>query len=279
MRRLVMTIADSSPARDSPNMLRDLLVSVGGVGLDLLRSARELWSLYQRTFTYVLRGRREPGLLSSQLYQVGNRSLLFLCVVMAFMGMIFAYQAGEQMKRVVADQASLGPTFIELLVKDLAPTICAFMLATRVGAGIAAEIGSMVVTEQVDALTMCAADPVDYLIKPRLLASMIMTPALTVVAGCVAIATGALTAQVFFGVSPRTFLNFSRVSGGDVLLGLTKCLAYGTAIPMASSHCGLTTRGGSEGVGWATTRAIVNSSLTVIVLDLLLSMVGFWLID
>src|SRR5204863_3265866 len=127
-----------------------------------------------------------------------------LSVAMGFIGMIFVYQAGLQIRRLIPDLSQLGASYLELLVRDLAASIVALMLATRVGAGIAAEIGSMVVTEQVDALRMCAADPIDYLVKPRFLASVMMTTVLTIWSGGVAIVTGMITADVVFQVSAKT---------------------------------------------------------------------------
>ena len=129
----------------------------------------------------------------------------------------------------------------------------------------------MVVTEQVDALRMCAADPIDFLVVPRFLASMVMTTVLIVWAGAVAFVAGAATANLAFDVPLRTFCNMSLVDWGDVTTGLTKCVAYGAAIPIVSGHCGLSTFGGSEGVGWATTRAVVNSSLAIIILNAIIS--------
>jgi hypothetical protein len=119
----------------------------------------------------------------SRCTRSATRSLFFMTVVMGFIGMILVYQAGLQTKRVLPDLTMLGATFLELLVRDLAASIGALMLATRVGAGIAAEIGSMVVTEQVDALRMSAADPIDYLIKPRFIASVVMTTVLIIWSG------------------------------------------------------------------------------------------------
>src|SRR5690606_10825969 len=173
----------------------------------LLLGTKATYSLLLQTLYYTFRGRFDTRAVFHQMYEIGNRSLLFLCIVMGFVGMILVYQAGLQTLRVVPDLSRLGATFIELLVKDLGPSICALMLATRVGAGIAAEIGSMVVTEQVDALRMCAADPVDYLIKPRFIASLFMTLLLVICATSVAVGTGALTAQAYFDISPRTFLD------------------------------------------------------------------------
>jgi phospholipid/cholesterol/gamma-HCH transport system permease protein len=144
-----------------------------------------------------------------------------------------------------------------------------------VGAGIAAEIGSMVVTEQVDALRMCAADPVDYLVKPRFIASLVMTTCLIIWGGTVAFATGTMTAYAMFDLNVHTFINWTLVDAHDVGTGLCKCIAYGAAIPIVSAQAGLSTFGGSEGVGSATTRAVVNSSLTVIVLNLIISAASF----
>ena len=248
---------------------------VGAQALVLLGSAKAMYSVFVKTLYYTVRGVRQPGAIARQMYEIGNKSLVFLCVVMGFIGMILVYQAGLQTKRVVPDLTLLGATFLELLVRDLAASICALMLATRVGAGIAAEIGSMVVTEQVDALRMCAADPVDYLIVPRFVASIVMTIMLVSIAACVAFATGMFTGQAFFQINPKTFVNLSLVDFGDLTIGVAKCLAYGAAIPVVSGYCGLSTFGGSEGVGWATTRAVVNSSLAVIILNFFISGAGY----
>jgi phospholipid/cholesterol/gamma-HCH transport system permease protein len=233
------------------------------------------FALLVTTLRFTLRGRLDVAAVAAQMYEIGNRSLVFLAVVMGFIGMILVYQAGLQMLRVVPDLSQLGATYLQLLVSELGPTLCALMLATRVGAGIAAEIGSMVVTEQVDALRMCAADPVDFLVKPRFVASLAMTLMLGVVATAVAFTTGMATAAVFFQVNPHTFANLSVVGPGDLITALVKCIAYGAAVPVVSAYCGLTTYGGSEGVGRATTRAVVSSSLTVIVLDFSISAVGY----
>ncbi len=250
---------------------RGAVADMGGAAIDLLVGGRELYSVFVRTLYYVARGKREPGVLARQMYEMGNKSMFFLTVTMGFIGMILVYQAGLQVKRVVPDFTMVGATYLELLVRDFAASIGALMLATRVGAGIAAEIGSMVVTEQVDALRMCAADPIDFLVVPRVLASMVMTGALIMWAAFVAFIAGALTANFAFDVPIPTFFNTSLVDYGDMLTGLAKCIAYGAAIPVVSGYCGLSTFGGSEGVGWATTRAVVNSSLATIVLNFFIS--------
>jgi len=246
---------------------------LGAVALDLGQTGRELWSVLLQTLYYCFRGKREPGAVSYYMYEIGNRSLFFITVVMGFIGMISIYQAGLQALRILPDLHLMGATYISLLIRDSAPTIGAMMLATRVGAGIAAEIGSMVVTEQVDALRMCAADPIDYLVKPRFIASIVMSTALLIWSAFVAF----VTAYGWFGVTFESFMNLSLVRWEDLGTGLCKCITYGAAIPIVAGHAGLSTFGGSEGVGWATTRSVVNCCLAVITLDLILSASSFLL--
>ncbi len=227
--------------------------------------------------TFYFGGGRPRGEVARQLYQVGNRSLLFVATTLGFIGMVLVFQTCLQVNRVTGDLSQVGAEFVKILVHEFGPTLTAMMLATRVGAGIAAEVGSMVVTEQVDALRMCGVEPIEYLIVPRFIASLVMTGVLTVMGVAVALFMGALTARLSFHVNPRIFLDPGRVRFGDLLTGIMKVTFYGAAIPIVSGFWGLTARGGSEGVGWATTRAVIASSFAVIVLDLILSTVGMYL--
>lgn len=251
------------------------LSALGAPLVALASEVRALFALLARTVAFVVRGRRDWKTIFGSAYEMGNRSLFFLTVTMGFIGSILVFQSGVQAMRIVPDLSLLGATYAEILIRDLAASIGAMMLATRVGAGIAAEIGSMVVTEQVDALRMCSADRVEYLVAPRFLASVVMTFALLVWGAFVAFLAGMVTANVVFEVNYGTFANFMLVDAGDVIVGLTKCAAYGAAIPVVSAHSGLSTFGGSEGVGWATTNAVVKSSLAVIVLQFFISALGY----
>jgi phospholipid/cholesterol/gamma-HCH transport system permease protein len=258
-------------AATPPSLPMRTAAQVGTTALELFVSGRDLFSVFVRTLYYVARGKRERHVVVHQAFEMGNRSVLFLVVTMGFIGTILVYQGGLQLRRVVPDFTQLGANFLQLLVRDLAASIGALMLATRIGAGIAAELGSMVVTEQIDALRMCAADPIDFLVVPRFLAGLVMTGMLIVLGGAVAFGAGAITAHVAFEVPYQTFLTARSVRFGDILTGVAKCVAYGAAIPIVSSHCGLSTFGGSEGVGWATTRAVVNSSLAILILNFFIS--------
>jgi len=212
------------------------------------------------------------------MYFIGNRSLVFMCITMGFIGAIITFQSAVQSQRLLPDLTMLGATFIKLLVRDMAASLGAMPLATRVGAGIAAEIGSMVVTDQVDALRMCAADPVDYLVVPRFIAATVMGTAVLIIAGAVSIVSGMLIANGMFDVNFHTYLNFSMVTLGDVALGVTKMITFCAAIAIISAQRGLATFGGSEGVGTATTRAVVGSSFAIIVLNFFISGLGYFFV-
>nr|HEX4319112.1 ABC transporter permease [Kofleriaceae bacterium] len=233
---------------------------------------RDLWMVYIGALAGLFRKSRRRGDLVRQMFQIGNRSVVFLVVTLGFIGMVMTYEACLQLSSVTGNDFSMiGPQFIRLAISDFGPTLTGMMLATRVGAGIAAEIGSMKVTEQIDALRMSGVLPIDYLITPRLVASIVMTLALAVVGTVVMYASGGLTAKYSFGVNPNIYFDISLVRLRHVALFVTKSVAYGAAIPVVAGFCGLRARGSSEGVGWATTAAVIGSSFAVIMLDFVIS--------
>jgi phospholipid/cholesterol/gamma-HCH transport system permease protein len=249
-----------------------------GAGLvDGIRQLRSLGWVTARTFAFAFRSpkSRKKGEVLGQMYEVGNRSLLFVTATMGFLGMIMIFQGCLQAQRIIGNLSLIGPVFLQLLVRDFGPSICALMVATRVGSGIAAEIGSMVVTDQVDALRMCGADPVNYLVVPRFLATTVMMFVLAVYAVFVAHIAGMFTAHLGFQVAPETYLQTFMVQASDVVTGCVKAVTFGMTIPIIAGWCGLTTRGGSEGVGWATTKAVVATSFAVILENLLISSLAY----
>tara|TARA_B100000029_G_scaffold345491_2_gene337898 strand:- start:809 stop:1471 length:663 start_codon:yes stop_codon:yes gene_type:complete len=212
--------------------------------------------------------------VATEMYEVGNRSLVFIVVTLSFLSMVMIYQTATQMGRVYPDYSLLGAGYIEMMVKLFGPTLTALMIATRVGTGIAAEVGSMVVTEQVDALKMSNTDPVEYLVVPRFIACFIMVPMLAIVGTMVGIFAGMITADVGFEVNPIGFWDLQLVNEKDIIVGICKAVSCGIAIPMISAQAGLEAKGGSEGVGWATTRAIVSCTLAIVVIDLVWGIIG-----
>jgi phospholipid/cholesterol/gamma-HCH transport system permease protein len=264
--------------------MRSRIESVGTTVVTAAHAIVELWRVYVGTIAGIVRGfsrkhrrGRSRGELWRQLHAIGNRSIVFVAVTLGMIGMVMTYQACLQLGRVTGDYSQVGGQFLRLIVSDFGPTLTALMLATRVGAGIAAEIGSMKVTEQIDALRMSGVLPIDYLVVPRFLASLVMTVALSVLGSVVMYVAGGLTAQHSFSVNPETFYDLSLVRPRHLLMFLVKAVSYGAAIPVVAGFCGLRARGSSEGVGWATTAAVIGSSFAVIVLDFVISAAALFL--
>jgi phospholipid/cholesterol/gamma-HCH transport system permease protein len=238
-------------------------------------SFKELLQLFRQTFRRTLLRLPERKILIEQLYLTGNTSLVFISVIFGFLGLISVYQVCMQAKTVIPDFTFVGPVFIQVQIREFGPTIASLMLATKVGSGIAAEIGSMVVTDQIDALKMCNTDPLDYIVVPRFISCVIMTFVLTIYGILVATFFGMVMGMIEFNINPKTFLNLQLLEYSDVVIGVAKVLAFGSAIPVIAAHRGLNTTGGSEGVGWATTSAVVNASFAVVLLDFVISGIGY----
>jgi phospholipid/cholesterol/gamma-HCH transport system permease protein len=247
--------------------------SVGKSFVASSRTASEIYNLFKQAVHATRKGRFRWSAVMEQMQVVGIQSLVFTTGAIGFLSMILVVQSGTQIERILPDFGLLGPTIIEMLVKQFGPTVTALMIATKVGTGIAAEIGSMVVTEQVDALKMSNTDPVEELVVPRFIACTTMLLILTIYSVTVGIVVGLLTAKVHFGVNPTSFWDLQYVQMDDIFMAICKCISMGLVIPIIAAHAGLKALGGSEGVGWATTRAVVNSSLAVIVLDFIWSAV------
>jgi len=243
-----------------------------------MQDLRDLQSVLMRTLYYIPRGKRMPGAVVYQMFRIGNESMFFMSISMGFIGAIIVFQAGLQIEKLIPDMSLVGATYVKLLIRDLGASVGALPFATRVGAGIAAELGSMVVTEQTDALRMCNADPIDYLIVPRFIACVVMGTVVLLASSFVAYFAGMFVAWSLLGVGIPTYINFQMVTWGDCVLGLIKCVTYGGAIAIVSGHRGLNAFGGSEGVGQATTDAVVGSLFAIIVLTFILSSVGYFLL-
>ena len=209
------------------------------------------------------------------MFVIGNRSVVFIAVTLGFLGLILVYQGAYQAQKVLPDLTQVGEIFIVTMIRTFGPTIVALMLATRVGAGIAAELGSMVVTDQVEAMKVTNTDPIEYLVVPRFVATVVMMVALWIFGVLIAVFAGTMMGTLRFGIQLRTFLSLAGTAPSDVWVGVLKCLAFGVTIPILAADSGFRATGGSEGVGWATTRAVVNASFAVILLDFLISTLAF----
>jgi phospholipid/cholesterol/gamma-HCH transport system permease protein len=239
---------------------------------DWLKSALQEIQEYMRLQMATLRGCFTPPFyfhdIVEQFEHIGIGSLTVVLLTGFFTGAVLALQTGITLDQFGA-RPFVGRLISASMIKELGPVLTGLMLAGRVGSGIAAELGSMVVTDQINALRALGTDPVRKLVVPRVLAGFFMAPVLTVVANTVGIIGGWLIAV--FQLRVASSLYWSSVIEGlylqDAWMGLLKPFALGFAIVTIGCHVGLRTRGGTQGVGRATTNAVVASSVAVIAVD------------
>jgi phospholipid/cholesterol/gamma-HCH transport system permease protein len=214
--------------------------------------------------------------LARQMVRVGVQSVPVVMLTAVFTGMVMALQTFSVLARFHAE-AYVGSLVGLSMVRELAPVIGALMIAGRCGSSMGAELGSMRVTEQIDALQVLATDPIHYLIVPRVWATTITLPLLIVLADAIGIAGGYLVAVVYFGANPVTYVDntFLYMDLDDLTSGLIKAAVFGLLISVVGCEKGFYTTGGAEGVGRSTTRAVVLGSVAVLVADFFLTKVLF----
>lgn len=219
---------------------------------------------------------RSRGRVADQMLFVGVASLPLIILTSVFIGAVSTWQTAYQIKSYVP-MRYLGTAVGRAIVIELAPVLTALVVAGRVGAGMAAELGSMKVTEQIDALETLAINPIRFLVVPRVAAGVVMLPILTIFSDLIAIAGAMGVAVVFLGVSQETFISglklFFRPS--DLAAGLVKSAVFGLIISLVGCYQGLAAWGGAEGVGRSTTRAVVVSSVAILVADYLIAVLIF----
>src|ERR1051326_1265803 len=221
----------------------------------------------------ILCGRLTGRDLIYQLYFIGVKSQSVVIITGAFTGMVMAAQTYFQFHKVRIDTATLAVVSVSM-ASELGPVLTGLMVAGRVGAALAAELGTMRVTEQIDALRTLASHPVDYLVVPRLLATAMALPLLTGESITIGIAAGFALCTSFLGIDPAyTWHNMIKYTDvQNVEMGLIKALIYGGIIGLISCYKGLTCREGAEGVGRATTEAGVSSSITILITNFFLTL-------
>jgi len=208
-----------------------------------------------------------------QIYSIGAKSAPVVLLTGAFMGMVFAAQTYFQFHKVQMD-TSTGPAVSIALARELGPIISSLMVAGRVGAAMAAEIGTMRVTEQLDALRSLAVHPVDYLVVPRLIAMVLSLPLLTAMSIFTGIVCAYFVAIEVLGIDGAYFISNMQkyTEANDVYTGLIKVFIFAFIIVFISCYKGLQCEGGAEGVGKATTEAVVNSSIAILITNFFATM-------
>lgn len=228
--------------------------------------------LAMRSFVAMVRYRPAGRELLQQFYAIGNKSFSIVALIALFTGLVMALQLTVGLGR-FGLKLYVGQVVGLAVFRELAPVLTALMIAARVGSGIAAELGSMVVTEQVLAIEAMGANPLQKLVVPRIVATAIMTPLLAIMADVIGILGGMVITVREAGISPRFYFDQIRQTlvMDDFVSGVIKAFFFGILVAIISCQRGLATSGGTEGVGRSTTSAVVVSAVAIFVSDFFLT--------
>jgi phospholipid/cholesterol/gamma-HCH transport system permease protein len=244
--------------------------------LDLLKepvlAAQEFFVLAGRAFRNIFLSPHYWDDVALQMDSIGVGSLPIVVLTGFFSGAVMALQ----MSRALAQYGQVGKTGTVVsvtLARELGPVLTALMVAGRNSSGIASELGSMKVTEQIDAMRALGTDPTKKLVTPRLLATGFMLPLLTIIADFVGMFGGFMIAEFYLGLSPRQYWSsvWRALEWNDVVQGLLKPLVFAVVISLIGCYYGLRTTGGTQGVGRSTTQAVVAATVLIFILDLLIT--------
>ncbi len=269
------TLPISDNAAESPTgigaALVDWVADWGQVVINMIISIGDQVIFIGQIVSWMFTRWPRRGTVLPNFYQVGVQSLPVVAVTGTFFGMIVALQIHFQFSS-IGMESRLGAVINMALVRELGPVLAAVMLAGRVGSSMAAELGTMKVTEQIDALSSMGVNPIHYLAVPRVLACLVLIPTLTIMADFMGVVGGYFYSVMILGVEQQYYWHNSAqfVGGLDVLIGIIKSLFFGLAIAVTSCYRGFQSGAGAEGVGRAATAAFVYSFVGIIALDLLI---------
>jgi len=246
--------------------------AIGSKILSFIEQAGGMVMLAMSTFAWMFRLPLRLGLWFHQMNFVGVGSLFIVMLTGTFTGMVFALQTVSAFARFNAESL-VGGAVALALTREMAPVLASMMVTARAGSAMAAELGTMKVTEQVDALVTMAVNPVQYLVVPRVIASTLMLPLLTVLFDFVGMLGAYAVAVYLMGVDEGAFVQniekYLQVS--DIMTGIVKAGVFGFILSIISCYKGINTSGGARGVGEATTMAVVMSSVSIFIADYILT--------
>ncbi len=246
------------------------LRAVGRVGETVVEHAGQIALLIWNSFACLARMRISLRSISEQIYIMGIQSIPIVLVTASLAGIVTSQQGGYQFTGSIPLYV-LGSVVVESIVLEMGPVLTAIVLVGRVGARITAEIGTMKVSEQIDAFHSVGRDPVEILAAPRIVAGVIIMPLLVGFANVIGIFAGMVSAQATVGLGFESFLYGARLfwHSFDLVYSLGKAVVFGFAIPVIAIHMGFRTRGGAAGVGGTTTASVMFMTLTILILDAL----------
>ncbi|MBT5647404.1 MAG: ABC transporter permease [Rhodospirillaceae bacterium] len=242
-----------------------LIPAIGRVFLSFLASTGRLAMFAGVSVSHIFRPPFYPRLLLRQIIEIGYYSLPVVGLTAVFTGMVLALQSYTGFARFNAEGA-VATVVVLSITRELAPVLTGLMVAGRIGAAMAAEIGTMRVTEQIDALSTLATNPYKYLIAPRLLAALIMLPCCVLIADIIGVYGGYLVAVHKLDFNPAGYLknSWQFLELVDVISGLVKAGVFGFLIALMGCYHGFYSKGGAQGVGSATTNAVVSASILIL---------------
>ncbi len=243
-----------------------------------IQSVQDFYELAGRAVRNVFRSPHYVDDILLQMESIGVGSVPVVLLVGFFSGAVMAMQMGRGLQEY--GQTGRTGQFVSLiLVRELGPVLTAVMVAGRNSSGIASELGSMKVTEQIDAMRALGTDPIQKLVTPRMIATAIMLPCLTVIDDFVGMIGGGIMAWMLFAVPGRLYWStvWHALVWSDVGQGLSKPFAYSFAVSLIGCFCGLRTTGGTQGVGKATTQAVVYATVIIFILDLFIARIFLWI--
>ena len=244
---------------------------VGRSTMNLFAGFGEFWAFTFQTLGWLFRAglnRRSREQLLPLMYEVGTRSVPVVAITGAFVGMVMALETFEQF-RIFGQEERIGQVIGLTVLKQIGPVLAAVMLAGRIGGALTAELGTMNVTEQLDALRVMGSDPIRYLVVPRFLACVLLTPVLTIYSDLLGVLGGAMVAINFLGVPSEPYWQYSAqgIETWQVMEGIAKSVLFGAAIGLISCFRGFTCGPGASGVGKACTDSFVTAFLAIIVIN------------
>jgi phospholipid/cholesterol/gamma-HCH transport system permease protein len=249
---------------------------VGRLVIEMTEQAGAIFILFGKILRNAAALFRDRHLVLEQMLTIGVNSLPLVAIIAVFTGAVSAWQAAYQFEGLIPLDYLGSGTSLAIFI-ELGPVLTAVVLAGRVGSSIAAELGTMKVTEQIDALESLAIDPVRYLALPRFCATTIMTPVLTIFADAIALIGSFLVSNILIGQSAHVFFDSvqSSFEVRNVMGGLIKALVFGATIALVGCYVGFRTSGGAEGVGRATIQAFVLSAALILINDYILATIIF----
>ncbi len=256
--------------------MRELFEYIGQMAENFVRITGEIFLMLYEAIRWMFVPPFKLRNIFKQMEFVGVKSMFVVLLTGSFTGMVLALQSYNALKRFGAESL-VGPTVALSMARELGPVLTGLMVTGRAGSAMATELGTMRVTEQIDALYTMAVNPIKYLVMPRILAGILMLPVLTVIADFIGVAGGYFIGVHVLGINPGVYIgrtiDFVKVE--DIFDGITKSFFFGLILSLVACYQGFYTKGGAEGVGRAATQSVVMSSVLILVADYFLTSIMF----